>query len=548
MKLGSLRTYVKEHGIRSSVVLTVDRLLHRQIPEVDYGKWLERHRPSSREYDRMEKHVRPDGPVFGVSASMGERDRVAFMQSLDMQVYRKFRPLKKSPQSEYILVVGGPCTLRPDLLWKCADLLEREKDQKIDLIYFDSDIIGEDGRKENPSFRPDYDPDLLRQVNYMGDVVMVRHDLFSDAVLPTGKGEPFHTFLKTICRLEDGAEGEPVVRHIAEVLYHEASGDESVFSEDEGSDEQGETGYTQTAPRPLVSVMIPNKDHIEDLDRCVTSLLHKNSWDHLEILIIENNSARKETFEYYERIQKTDERIRVVTWEGPFNYSAINNFGFQSARGEYILLLNNDTKILEKDSIAKMVQLSSRPDVGSVGALLLYPEGAVQHAGIILGHGGIAGHAWEGENPIAIPGAFPAMVFSHVHNVSAVTGACMMMKRSDYEAAGGLDESLEVTFNDVDLCLRLRRMGRRILMCPTAQLIHYESASRGSEDSPQKIKRFHREISIFVHRWEKELEKGDPYYNPNLTLTGKTWTCKDELRESAKPYLKYLHMEVEEES
>jgi GT2 family glycosyltransferase len=173
---------------------------------------------------------------------------------------------------------------------------------------------------------------------------------------------------------------------------------------------------------------------------------------------------------------------------------------------------------------------------------LLYPDNRVQHAGIILGHGGIAGHAWEGESPAEPMEPFPELVFSHTHNVSAVTGACMLLKTSFYKGVGGMDESLAVTFNDVDLCMRLRSEGLRILMCPQACLLHDESASRGSEDTPQKVARFHEEIRIFVHRWQAELEKGDPFYNPNLTLVGRSWTAKDELREDRKPYRQYLHL------
>ena len=292
----------------------------------------------------------------------------------------------------------------------------------------------------------------------------------------------------------------------------------------------------------LISVLIPNKDHGEDLKRCVESLLYVNTWKNLEILILENNSVEEETFRLYERLEAQDERIRVLRWDKAFNYSAINNFGAASARGEYLLLLNNDTQILKADSIARMQRLAREPETGAVGALLLYPDGRVQHGGIILGYGGIAGHAWEGVFPEDIPDPFPRVVFTHTHNVSAVTGACMMLRSSVWQSAGGMDEELEVTFNDVDLCMRLRKEGLKILMCPDACLIHDESASRGSEDTPQKVARFHNEIRVFVHRWETELEQGDPFYNPNLTLIMENWTCRDERREARKPYLKYLHL------
>lgn len=178
-----------------------------------------------------------------------------------------------------------------------------------------------------------------------------------------------------------------------------------------------------------------------------------------------------------------------------------------------------------------------------MGALLIYPDHTVQHAGVILGYGGVAGHAFSGEALGEIPNRYAEMLFEHTRNVSAVTGACMMVRKEIFEKAGGFDEELAVAFNDVDLCLRLRSKGYRVLICPNAELIHNESASRGAEDTDEKVKRFHGEIGRFVRRWEKQLAEGDPFYNPNYTLTGRTYTCKDYARETKPPYLKYLHME-----
>ena len=349
------------------------------------------------------------------------------------------------------------------------------------------------------------------------------------------------------------------MRHIPKILYHELA-----ESAQEDADEQknaasqkdaaaramgqdpapggdaDDSSRLKNSSRPLVSVLIPNKDHTDDLARCIISLQQVNAWENLEILILENNSEQPETFRFYEKLQKTDPRIRVLTYDRPFNYSAVNNFGAANASGSLLLLLNNDTVILEKDAITRLACLALRDDVGAAGALLYYPDHTVQHAGIILGYGGIAGHAFAGEVSGRGPGVYPDLVFSHVHNVSAVTGACMMLRRSVFLKAGGFDEELTVAFNDVDLCMRLRASSLRVLMCPGARLIHNESASRGSEDSPEKVARFHGEIRTFIRKWEKELEKGDPFYNPNLTLTGRSWTCRDELRESVKPYVKYL--------
>lgn len=551
MKLKQVASYVRDHGVRGSALLTADRLFGRKAPEVSYELWQSRNRPSSHDYMRMEKSKPPVSGMIGVTAIMPPKDRIAFFQSLEMQVYRGFRPLKNCPSSDYILIVNGPCILRPDLLWECVSLLGSKGGEAIDLIYFDSDRIGREGKKERPAFRPDFDPDLLESVNYMGNVVFVRAKAAGKAgPLPDGDAS-FHEFLKRVClkekRKDLSVEGARI-RHIPMILYHEA-GEGSAFGGGEEFSLQTIAGYggykREAAPddeAPLISVLIPNRDHSQDLRRCVDSLLQVNTWKRLEILILENHSVQQETFDLYRQLTEADSRVRILTWDGPFNYSAINNYGAARAQGEYLLLLNNDTQILAPESLERMEELASRPETGAVGALLLYPEGSVQHAGIILGYGGIAGHAWQWEEPQEILDGFPGLVFSHTHNVSAVTGACMMLRRSVWEKAGGMDESLEVTFNDVDLCMRLQKEGLRILMCPAACLFHHESASRGSEDSPDKVQRFHKEIGIFVHRWEKELETGDPFYNPCLTLQGRSWTCRDDLRESTKPYVKYLKM------
>ena len=547
-KIRKLREHVREYGLHGTAVAAADRILHRQQQEVPYERWLERSRPSSRDYARMSRKTLPREMVFAVRSYAQGGDRTAFMQSLSLQIYRNYLPLKDCRGSDYVLLCGSGCTLAPDLLWQCARYLA-EADGEIDLIYFDSDRIGEDGRKTDPAFRPDYDPDLLEQVNYMGHVVLARIDAAKEAGLPAGGAGSFHAFLRRICgkhAVRAGEESGCPVRHIPKILYHELAEDAredaapQESAQDPGDRGAGDVSSASASSRPLVSVLIPNKDHTDDLARCIISLQQVNAWENLEILILENNSEQPETFRFYEKLQKTDPRIRVLTYDRPFNYSAVNNFGAANASGSLLLLLNNDTVILEKDAIARLACLALRDDVGAAGALLYYPDHTVQHAGIILGYGGIAGHAFAGEVSGRGPGVYPDLVFGHVHNVSAVTGACMMLRRSVFLKAGGFDEELTVAFNDVDLCMRLRASSLRVLMCPGARLIHNESASRGSEDSPEKVARFHGEIRTFIRKWEKELEKGDPFYNPNLTLTGRSWTCRDELRESVKPYVKYL--------
>ena len=558
MIIRNLSSYIKDYGLHAAAVRAADRLLKRRAEEVSYDRWLQRSRKSSRDYTRMAKEKFAWNPVIAVKAFMNREDRTPFMQSVNLQICRNVRPFRKCQDPDYILIVGTGCILAPDLLWQAVNMLNDEgltksvlKDAPA-LIYFDSDRIGSDGRKTDPAFRPEYDPDLLESVNYMGEVVLVRADLALEAGLPSDDASGLHKFLKKICASaheQPGREGLGAVRHIPQILYHEITDAESEETSSLMRDMTAGSGApgsgTARRKEPLVSVLIPNKDHAQDLEKCIESLQKVNSWQNLEILILENNSEDPETFACYDRLCGTDDRIRVLKYGKPFNYSAVNNFGAEHAEGEYLLLLNNDTVILKEDSIARLVELVSREDTGAAGALLYYPDGSIQHAGIILGHGGIAGHAFAGERSGRDLGSFPGLVYDHTHNVSAVTGACLMVSRKVWQEAGGMDEDLAVAFNDVDFCMRLRRHGLKILLCPQAQLIHNESVSRGAEDSPEKVARFHREIGIMASRWEAELEAGDPFYNPNLTLTGRSWTCRDELREKAKPYLKYLHSMAE---
>ncbi len=554
MKLSRLKNLIRQHGIRSGAVLTVDRLLKREVREIDYGKWMDRNRLSSRDYARMEKRKLSFYPMFGVSARMDKKDRTDFVQSLGLQVYSNFCPYRERVDVEYVLVVSGPCTLKPEFFWECAASLQESAGDKIDLVYFDSDVVGRDGRKGDPAFRPEYDPVLLSQVNYMGCAVLVSRDAVLRAGLPQEDGdEAFYDFLKRVvsgCEGTAGKERSGRVRHIPKILYHEMRPHGAQEYTGGAEEENAQDAESFGENMPLISVLIPNKDHREDLDRCIRSLEENNTWKNLEILVIENNSEREDTFDFYRTLNERDPRVRILTYNGSFNYSAVNNFGAREAKGEYLLFLNNDTQILRPDSVRCLYEAASMPGTGAAGALLMYPDGTVQHGGIILGYGGIAGHAWQGEKIGEREDTFPELVFSHMHSVSAVTGACMMMSTEKFTRAGGFDEALEVTFNDVDLCLRLREMGERIVMCPDAVLVHYESASRGSEDSPGKVARFHREIGIFARRWENRLREGDPFYNPNLSLLGRSWSCRDELRENVKPYLKYMQMarEMEEET
>ncbi len=267
---------------------------------------------------------------------------------------------------------------------------------------------------------------------------------------------------------------------------------------------------------PLVSIIIPNKDHREDLERCITSILEKSSYERYEILVVENNSATEEIFAYYKKIQENP-NVRVLKYDGEFNYSRINNLAVSKARGKYILLLNNDTSVITLDWIEELLMYAQRRDVGAVGAKLYYADRTIQHAGVVLGLGQhrTAGHSHYrvSSNNLGYMGRL-----CYAQNVMAVTGACLMMKKSLFTELGGLDENFAVSLNDVDLCIRAWKAGYVNVFTPFAELYHYESVSRGLDDHGERAERYERESEAFRAKWKELLVKGDPYYNPNFSL------------------------------
>ncbi len=275
--------------------------------------------------------------------------------------------------------------------------------------------------------------------------------------------------------------------------------------------------------KPLVSIVIPNKDHMEDLSRCVESILQKSSYPSYEIIVVENNSETKEIFDYY-KVLEHHENIRVVTYEGDFNYSRINNFGVSFAKGKYVLLLNNDMKVITREWMEELLMYAQRPDVAAVGGKLYYADNSIQHAGIVIGLGAhrAAGHTHYKDDKMHL-GYMGRLCYAQ--DVTAVTGACLLVGREQYDEVGGLDEAFSVAFNDVDFCLKLRRAGYLNVFTPFCELFHYESKSRGMEEG-EKLKRFQNEVALFREKWKAELEAGDPYFNPNFSLDYSDYTIK----------------------
>ena len=426
----------------------------------------------------------------------------------------------------------------PNALYECVKEINR--DRSVDMIYTDEDKITMDGKEHfQPHFKSDFNIDMLRSMNYICHLLVVKRSLYEKVGFLKHEFDGAQDY-DFVLRCVENTEH---ISHIPMILYHWRAHKESTAENPESKRyafeagkraveahyqrvgiqaevEMGELlGIYRTKyhldTEPLVSIIIPTKDHIEDLDKCIQSIEKRATYKNIEYIIIENNSEKEETFEYYEKLKKENPRVKLVVWEKEFNYSRINNFGVQYARGEYLLFLNNDTEIINENVIEEMLGYCMRDDVGIVGARLYYEDDTVQHAGVVVGLGGVAGHAFVGAAKDD-PGYFRRIFVAQ--DYSAVTAACLMSKRKVFDKVKGFEETLAVAFNDIDFCMKVRKAGYLIVYNPYVELHHYESKSRGLEDTEEKIARFQGEIEIFQERWKEFLEEGDPYYSPNLTL------------------------------
>ncbi len=442
---------------------------------------------------------------------------------------------------EYIGLFDHDDILHPSVLYEYRKEIDASN---ADYIYCDEAtfVHGNINRMVTLHFKSDYAQDTLRANNYI-----CHFSVFSKALLQG----------TTIFRTEfDGSQDHDMilrltskakkVAHIPKILYYWRSHKGSVASgigaktyaidaakraiadhlETNGfrdfeieSSIACETIFRIRYPlyeRPKISIIIPNMEHIVDLRRCVSSILKKSTYDNFEILIVENNSTSEEIRAYYDLLSK-DNRIRILFYEGEFNYAKINNFGVKEASGEYVLLLNNDTEVISVNWMEELLMYAVRADVGAVGAKLYYENQTIQHAGVVIGLGAhhTAGHTHYGVGKENV--GYMGKLY-YAQNVTAVTGACLMVKKSLYQKINGLDETFAIALNDVDFCLRLQAEGYVNIFNPYCELYHYESISRGLDDQGDKAKRYDEEAQRFREKWAKELEKGDRYYNPNFSL------------------------------
>ena len=440
---------------------------------------------------------------------------------------------------EYIALLDHDDVLAKHALLLMAATINDHPDAK--LIYSDEDKIDEQGRRFEPHFKSDWNRDLFYSHNYITHLSVLDRSLvkavggFRSSVEGS---QDYDLLLRCIARV-----GNREIVHIPHILYHWRAIEGSTALTSSAKDYTTEAGlkalqdffaatpldvkvtksglancyrviWPLPVPAPLVSLLIPTRDGYALLKQCIESIVSKTTYAHYEIVVLNNQTACQNTLKYFE-VLKRSPNIRVVDYDQPFNYSAMNNMGAAHARGTILGLINNDIEVISPEWLDEMVRQVSRPDIGCVGAKLLYPDDRIQHAGVVLGIGGVAGHShkyFSNQNP----GYFSRLRLTQ--NYSAVTAAAMLVRKSVFEEVGGLEENhLRVAFNDIDFCLKVREAGYRNLWTPYAELYHHESVSRGHEDTPEKQARFRKEIEFMQGKWGEQLSC-DPCYSPNLTL------------------------------
>ena len=579
--------YLKHYGVKEFFVRLSERIEPEEVP---YEPWYEKHKASEETLKKQRDVKWKNPPVISVAVPVWNTPPAYLKEMVDSllrQSYPYFElcVVNASPENREVSriladyaakdsrirvidvtenagiggntnialeSVSGDYTglldhddfLSPDALFEVAKAI---KETGADVIYTDEDKVDEKGTTHfQPALKPDFSPDLLRSNNYICHFLVVKTSLVRmvGGLREGFEGAQDHDFLFRVTE-----KAEKIV-HIPRILYHwrthsastADNPDSKLYAYESGvravEEHLARCGVKGTVSQtvdygfykvvypvtghPLVSIIIPNKDNAATLKKCLDSVFEKTTYDNYEIIIAENNSTEEETFRYYEELKKNP-KVKVVTWNRPFNFSAINNYAVTFAKGDFLLFLNNDVEVLTCDWLEQFIGNTARPEVGITGCRLYYPDGTIQHAGVIIGIGGIAGHAFLNMKKEYTGYMHKAAIQL---NYSAVTAACMMVKRSVFEEAGGFEEELTVAFNDVDFCLRVRQMGYYIVYDPYIELIHYESKTRGAEDTEEKVRRFQSEIEFMRTRWIDILKKGDPFYNPNLTLSKWNYSLK----------------------
>lgn len=579
--------YLKHYGIKEFWIRLHERFEPEEVP---YGPWYEAYVPDEETLNRQRKRKFLNAPLISVVVPAYHTPPLFLRQMLDsliaqtyggwelciangspddkemeavLEEYEKrdsrirHENLKENlgiaentnaafrmAKGEFIGLLDHDDLLAPNALYEIV--LALEKNPEADVVYTDEDKVTTDLKEHfQPHLKPDFNLDLLRSNNYICHFFTVRREIVEQVggFRTEFDGAQDYDF---IFRCTEEARK---ILHIPEILYHWRTHKEStadnpaskMYAFEAGkraieahlkrTGTDGEVSHTPdlgfyrvkypVKGEPLISIIIPNKDEKESLEACLKSIWEKTTYKNYEIIVVENNSTSDEIFQYYKEISQKG--VRLLRWKKEFNYSAINNFGAAHAKGEFLLFLNNDVTVITPDWLTELAGLCQRKEVGAAGVKLLYPDNTIQHAGCVIGIGGIAGHMFVD---------MPANRTGYLHkasllqDMSAVTAACMIMKKQVFDQVGGFTEELAVAFNDVDLCLKINKAGSLVVYDPYVQLYHMESKTRGAEDSKEKVRRFQTEIEYMRCHWLDILKNGDPYYNKNLSLTKWNYSLK----------------------
>lgn len=522
---------MKQNGTKAEIRRIKNYIKYRKTVIDEYEEWITLNEPSLDMLEMQKQYKSCLNTSFTIIAPNEE-----IKESLKNQTYSNYDIKIIKPEqyyesitkinNDYCVFIGENIKLLPFALYEIEKFLEYNE---CNLIYSDNDYL-ENGKRVNPEFKPHFAYDTILSKNYFGNFIALKTKFLQEnkeILKDINKIEPIYNIILRMMQKTNR------LMHIDKILYHkekEQINEEEQIKIIEEYLKESKIDYKsvkkgmfegqyridyKVLENPKISIIIPNMDHIDDLDKAIQSIL-KSTYKNYEIIIVENNSKNDETFKYYEKIQKQDSRIRIEKLEiSEFNYSKIVNFGVSKANGEYVLLLNNDIEVITKDWLEQMLMYVQREDVGICGAKLYFPDRSIQHAGVTIGIRGLAGHKYR---------EVPESEFSrndsinYVQDLSAVTAACCMIKKTTYDKLLGFDEKLAVAFNDVDFCLKVRKEKLLIVYNPFVELYHYESKSRGQDDTKEKQKRFAKEYELFVKRWSRAIAKGDPYYNKNYRL------------------------------
>ena len=585
--------YLRHYGLKEFWFRMKERF---QAEAADYGKWYENHKASEEELAKQRKEHFAKEPLISILVPVYNTPReflVQLLRSVGTQTYHnweicianasvdnkgvievlehyqeKTKRLKviNVPENEgisqntnkalsiasgeYVALLDHDDLLSPNALYEIVKVINNKEDA--DVIYTDEDKVTADLKEHfQPHFKPDFSEDLLRSNNYICHFFVAKREIVNEVggFHPEFNGAQDYDL---IFRCTEKARG---IYHVPKILYHwrthKASTADNpaskMYAFDAGKraieehlkrvGEKGEVSHTKdlgfyrvkypVIGNPKVSIIIPNKDEIASLEKCIHSIREKTDYKNYEIIVVENNSEKSETFEFYKKIER--DWLKVIYWDREFNYSAINNFGVRHATGDYLLFLNNDVEVINRDWMTEMLSHCQRKHVGVVGAKRYYPDNTIQHAGIVIGIGGIAGNMFTGMSRSFTGYLHKASI---QQDLSAVTAACMMVERHAFEKEKGFEEDLAVAFNDVDFCLKIRKAGYLVVYNPNVELYHYESKTRGKEDTKEKLKRFQSEIDYMKERWSQILEQGDPYYNVNFSLIKCDYSLKNNDKKS----------------